>query len=125
MEHKAKQDLDVVAAPGDEVIGVLLYAKRLVEQGWMKGAMHFHGNYCAVGAIYDGVDNTRISDSYAVANLETASIKRLRHALDFQLPDWQATADDSAIVIAWNDDETRTKEQVVDTFDRAINGMIT
>lgn len=81
----------------------------LQECGWTQGALEKHGRLCALGAIAaaKGID---IAEEQQADNLP---LHREANALAREIKGWYCIPD-------WNDAESRTLEEVLEVFDRAI-----
>lgn len=119
----------------EDLILTLKDARTKIENGWTQGSYHkFLANsseaFCAVGAlrftsysqyetesdlIYaNGVYNQAV---HLLAQELPAVWKRLGRELDNPAPNHHA-------VVLFNDDKGRTKEEVLDLFDRAIERVV-
>ena len=115
MEYKAKKDLDVISFPLESAVTMVLKKGRdRIEQGWMKHRYHYYGDFCTLGAI-DYMSAGGLVDiggpSYLAGELlaTTAGLKHYRNVDNWIGP-----------IAIWNDTPSRTKEEVLQVFDRAI-----
>jgi hypothetical protein len=93
-----------VTVPLNDVQKALVEARALIERGWCQNTAHDDmGNHCMLGAV--GFVTDHISGSYM--------FNVVRQVCD-------AVGGDAAAVVAWNDDPSRTKAEVLNAFDRAI-----
>lgn len=100
---------------------VLQDARRLIEEkGWIQGLYHSERGYCVSGAIYQAggwrcvVYQTNSAEAYQTNSAEAlVAADRAWSALQKEIGFAQSIA-------GWNDEPGRTKEEVLATFDRAI-----
>lgn len=85
----------------DDVTKLLIEGRERIERGWCQGVMRKLGAVCMVGALYEG---TIGSDGNIYFNAE---LRLQRGAGTDDLP-------------RWNDAPERTKDEVLQAFDRAI-----
>lgn len=100
------------------VAAVLADAKRQVEKGWIKGAAtNYTGSVCAGEAIRRGWENVteRSSHSLFLTERDTTAgaVYQEVHSV------FQGVIGFSSIP-GWNDQPCRTRGEVLDAFDRAI-----
>jgi hypothetical protein len=95
----------------------------LAEDGWCQGALRDHrGRVCAIGALMMGCvlpwgDRSQILPAVGVL----AEANQLPPADDHPYP---PEARLQISVVRWNNAADRTKEEVLDAFDRAIGSLI-
>ena len=119
MEYKAKKDLEVVSFPlQSAVTTVLKKGRKRIEGGWRQhsfSAFHADGStsFCALGAIdYRNVIAQRTGGQDALHLLALAAdVFSFGRTYD---------AANAGAVSNWNDNPSRTKEEVLQVFDRAI-----
>lgn len=81
----------------------------LIEEGWTQGAYVTPRGYCAVGAC------SHVSPARYASPITTSII----------MPLWEALAAEGIdYIFEWNDAPGRTKEEVIDLFDRAIANVL-
>jgi len=113
----------------DEALCLLVKAKKIVEDRWIRGHFEYDGKVCALGAIgqaFDGnahlLDGTNSVDSFGApftAAEELASVIRVKTSDGIFEP-----GESLDKIPTWNDTSTRKRSQVVAAFDRAIKKRI-
>ena len=105
----------------DPVTGVLIDARKLIEQGWVKGTYERDGRYCMIGALstvvwgnpcpYRPVWAGRLPDpyhpDYPTLQVYNAARERLEDVVGQPIG-------------GWNDLWSRTKDEVLEAFRKAI-----
>jgi hypothetical protein len=91
----------------DDVTKLLIEGRERIEQGWCQGRFEAKGSFCMLGAIrYD----------HQTTKWRRAARKRLARALGL------GQEADGNHIPNWNDAPGRTKDEVLQAFDRAIAG---
>lgn len=98
----------------DEAFRILTAARKLIEDGWTQG--HHHQvtedgthRYCATGAVHEAAYWTQCDG--------------VGKTLALQLMALLTPCDAKARISAWNDDPSRTKEEVLGLFDTTIRAV--
>lgn len=104
----------------------------LKENGWGTNFMHHPdtGTYCAVGAILAAAKQSnaghfgkrKTSTLNAIAKLAKSIDPTQLATVEERLTRHHSPTDPESIVMTWNDGVAWGQSQVLDVFDRAING---
>jgi hypothetical protein len=109
-----------------EVARVALGAAELIRTGGhMKGAMYFHGRYCAVGAVAKVINDHVCSDAVIEVTARIAEVA--------ELPIWKPAIDGAsplartnklqASLVFWNDASERTGDEVIIMFEQVAANL--
>jgi hypothetical protein len=115
---------------------VLIDARKLLsESGWTQGTMHDQTTncYCALGAIRvaAGMKNPKSDSRWSghPHDAEESAAQALSNVAAGHILDVVAKARDEVVgvrevfITRWNDSAIRTKEDVINTFDKAISAI--
>lgn len=97
-------------ASNDPVIGVLIDARKLIEQGWVKGTYERDGRYCMLGALDTviwGHPCPPVHPDDRTLQVYNAARERLEDVVGQPIG-------------GWNDLWSRTKDEVLEAFREAI-----
>lgn len=81
----------------------------LKKHGWTQGAYKNHDGLCLVGALYEACSRVSLTDRPIQAEVQTYISDAVGE-----------TAGHCTTITAWNDNENRTKKQVLKMLDLAI-----
>ncbi len=104
----------------ETTLGVLLRARRRVEQGWTQDKLQDHRAYCAVGGVRD--DDARGHHADAVAYLHRAlpPAPKRRWWQCWTGKTWRNLSTAENRLAMYNDTPGRTQREVLALYDRAI-----
>lgn len=99
-------------------------AIELVEKnGWIQGAMHTPGGFCALGAIRQGAVLALGGDQEYDCWMDDefrATLAELREVTDAHVREVIRERYDYASIVFWNDAAKRTREEVLGVFHEAL-----